>query len=354
MATTGQVIPFIKQFGNPGERTCGAACLSMVYGSLGLSVPQEEIWPRISRPNPFGSMASTTHLMARDAIERGFQALVIQAKHPLRALQVCHDRGIRVILNHRLTADSPVGHFSVLAGIEQSDVLLHDPMAGPLRRLNFSELLDLWRAGMPISETIGNVLIGIGPKDEAPAREPCPICKLTVPAEVKCPKCGKPVTLQPAAVLGCVAESCGSRMWSYLCCPECDCTWAFHGKADGPAAGEKGPPTSEDDPLSVDRLFAEIGKAFSHVMSDPVLSKNEEVLKQIELIQEQKEPLRMSLAEAEANRKARRDQLAVMTETAQMNSALHQKRAEEAARESPPLDGDALGIALLRNLGFVR
>ena len=30
------VIPYVKQSDTPGERTCGAACLSMVYGSLGL------------------------------------------------------------------------------------------------------------------------------------------------------------------------------------------------------------------------------------------------------------------------------------------------------------------------------
>jgi hypothetical protein len=46
----------------------------MVYRSYGKEVPQTQIWPSIAKPNRAGSLASTTHLMARDALTRCFSA----------------------------------------------------------------------------------------------------------------------------------------------------------------------------------------------------------------------------------------------------------------------------------------
>ncbi len=81
-------------------RTCGAECLTMVYRSLGKEVKQEEIWPAISKPNRFGVVSSTTHLMCQDALNRGFAAVAFQARHPLQVLRICHNLGIHAILNH--------------------------------------------------------------------------------------------------------------------------------------------------------------------------------------------------------------------------------------------------------------
>ena len=92
----------------------------------------------------------------------------------------------------------------------------------------------------------GNVLIGIAAKPATPIAAACGICQLAVPEEVPCPKCQHPVRLHPSATLGCVASKCAGRMWSYLCCPECDCLWAFHGKSqeksEDKAAEEKQSP----------------------------------------------------------------------------------------------------------------
>src|SRR5882724_2136788 len=115
-------VPYIKQ---AGDRSCGAACLSMVYESFGSSVAQEEIWTKIAKRNSHGSVASTSHLMAKDAIERGFEAVAIQASKPLMALRQCFNGGIRVILNHRMSAASPAGHYSVLSSFQGPNVFLH-------------------------------------------------------------------------------------------------------------------------------------------------------------------------------------------------------------------------------------
>src|SRR5271169_808234 len=112
------VIPYEKQTDPKTSRMCGAACLSMVYRSFGKEVPQAEIWPAIAKVNRFGSLASTTHLMTQDALGRGFAAVAIQARHPIQALRLCKEAGIRTILNHRLEPGSRAGHYSVMLDID--------------------------------------------------------------------------------------------------------------------------------------------------------------------------------------------------------------------------------------------
>ncbi len=145
MSAAPTAIPYERQTDPRDSRTCGAACLSMVYHSFGKEVPQSEIWPAIAKQNRFGSLASTTHLMALDALGRGFAAVAIQARHPLQALGLCREPGVRAILNHRLQPDSPAGHYSVLVDLDDKNVVLHDPFLGPSRRLSHAELLDLWQ-----------------------------------------------------------------------------------------------------------------------------------------------------------------------------------------------------------------
>ena len=133
----------------------------MVYRSLGKEVAPTEIWPAIAKENRFGSIASTTHLMAKDALSRGFAAVAFQARHPLQTLRLCCESGMRAILNHRLAPDSPAGHYTVLVDMDARDVVLHDPFYGPSRRVPHAELLELWQPRFPNSEIAGYLLIGI-------------------------------------------------------------------------------------------------------------------------------------------------------------------------------------------------
>lgn len=343
--------PYIEQ---NGERTCGAACLSMVYQSFGSSVHQDEIWKNIAKRNSRGSLASTSHLMAKDAIDRGFEAVVFQATRPLHTLRVCLDTGVTAILNHRLSATSADGHYSVLVGIEQSGVFLHDPSNGPDRRIEFEELLDLWRPSPSRSETIGNVLIAVRPKSEA-RPEACAECRLEIPLTIACPKCAAEVALRPARALGCIAESCKGRLWRYLCCPQCDCTWNFHGLPSTDTTKPAGAaPERTFDPHDVDSIYKEFDKHLGKLKDIPETYDHVEVQKQLDYIYAQKEPLRVAIAEAAANRKLRQEQMDQLVESGKTNQEVLKKRADEAARQSPPLDGDELGVALLRNLGFVK
>ena len=208
------------------SRGCGAACLSMVYRSFGMDVPQTEIWPLIAKQNRFGSIASTTHLMALHALSKGLSAVVIQARHPLQVLRLCRDGGMRAILNHRPQPGVSTGHYTVLVDIDDKYVVLDDPSIGAPRRMSHAELLQLWQPQSSASEIAGNVVIGI-------AREPAPIaacefCHTAIPSKVDCPRCKKAVGLSPAALLGCIRDGCIARMWNYVACPSCDFMWSFN------------------------------------------------------------------------------------------------------------------------------
>src|ERR1035437_11197957 len=73
---------------------------------------------------------------------------------------------------------------------------------------------------------------------------------------------------------------------------------------------------------------------------------------QIDFIQGSKDKLRLAQAE-ELNRiRARLDRLAVAGEESKKRIEARRRKREELNAPLPPLDGDALGCALLKNLGF--
>jgi hypothetical protein len=332
----------------------------MVYRSLGKDVPQDEIWPAIAKQNRFGSLASTTHLMARDALSRGFSAVAIQARHPLQALLLCRDAGIRAILNHRPRCDTATGHYSVFVDIDDKNVVLHDPFFGPSRRLSHSELLELWNPRFPNSEILGNGLIGVAAGPTAAAA--CESCRTPMPSSVECPKCKGSVGLQPGALLRCMNNACIDRMWNYICCPACDYTWTFSlqpqaGASATSNASSRSPDPGAasgavEDPLNFDRLFGEMDKFCSHVLSLPGAATHPDIKAQIQSIRASKEKLRLVQSEQLVHQKTHKERLMIMLVAAKQREEAHRKKMEELNTASPPLEGNALGRDLLKNLGL--
>jgi len=371
MNATEITIPYEKQSNLQTNRTCGAACLTMVYRSFGQEVTQAEIWAAIAKQNRFGSLASTTHLMARDALNRGFSAVAMQARHPLQALRLCRESGIRAILNHRLKPNVATGHYSVLVDINDKNVILHDPLYGPWRRLSHAELLELWHPRFPGCEIVGNLLIGIAA--EPPEVPVCLRCRTPIPANVDCPNCRKPLALKPVAPLGCVNNGCADRMWNYICCPSCDYAWSFSHQPPPPALGaafdsrngaDHPPfsrpisvdvtraPVADEDLLNLKKLFGELDKFCSLFLSLPAATNYSDIKQQLDFIAASKEKLTLVLAEELAQRKARREQLVNSLQAAKEKQEAYHKRMQEIDKPSPPLDGNDLGRALLKNLGL--
>jgi len=356
------VIPYEMQSDPQSNRTCGAACLSMVYRSFGKDVPQAEIWPAIAKENRLGSVASTTHLMAKDALSRGLSALIVQTRHPLHALRLCHESGIRAILNHSLNRQSPAGHFTVLVNIDDKNVFLHDPFLGPSRYLPHAELLELWQPRFSNSEIVGNVLIGIAL--DPPALPSCQLCGTPIPSEVECARCKSPVRLQPTALLGCASNACIARMWDNVCCPSCDYLWDFSHQPQPAEAPAKGPGVTSPQPsspqvasgaapgLDINKLFGEVDKFCAHILGIPAAANHPEIKKQLDFITASKEKFKLVYAEELAKRAGTQAQLDALLKAAKERAEIHRKKMEELSRPAPPLDGNALGHALLKNLGF--
>ncbi|MHB8902401.1 MAG: hypothetical protein ACYC6Y_26880, partial [Thermoguttaceae bacterium] len=120
-------IPFEPQQTIDGSRTCGAAALAMAYRSLGLTCPQSAVWDRIAEPLRSGLKAARTHRLALDACRQGLAAVTLQASEPQRLLTQLLAHDVRVIVNHRLDRESPLGHYSLVVSFDGRQVALHDP-----------------------------------------------------------------------------------------------------------------------------------------------------------------------------------------------------------------------------------
>lgn len=354
-------IPYEGQADPQTRRDCGAACLSMVYRSLGKEVSQDEIWPAIAKPSRFGAVSSTTYLMAQDALNRGFAAVAIQARHPLQALRLYSQSGTRAILNHRLAQDSPLGHYSVLVDMDEHEVVLHDPLYGPSRRIPCTELLELWKP-RPVSEIAGYTLIAIAA--EPPSVAPCSLCHAPVPHNFACPRCKRPVDSSATALLGCTNHDCVARVWNLICCPSCDCTFSLGAPApvlpvesaelNGLPSGSNSPRTSARDSVDLNPVFAAVDKFCSQILTIPGARDHPEIKRQLDIVASSKEKLKLAHAEALVHRKAHLERLTEMLQTAKQNEEAHRQKVTELNRPSPPLDGDALARALLSNLGLVK
>jgi hypothetical protein len=342
--TQSPTIPYERQSDPESDRMCGAASLSMVYRSFGRTVPQSEIWPKISKQNRFGSVASTTHLMAQDALNRGYAALAIQARHPLQVLQLCAANGIRAVLSHRLKDQASTGHYTVLVGLDSESVVLHDPLLGPSRRVSHAELLDLWRPRYPNAEITGEILIGI--TDKPGAVPPCRLCKTAIPPGVGCPNCHKPVPLQPAVLLGCVGVGCAARMWNYVCCPFCDFAWSF-------GVLPAGAPSGSESDWTLDHLFREVDKFRDYLLSLPAAANSADVRTQLDGIEDTKEKLRLAQSEKQAYDTMGQEQLTQAQQKAKQDEEALLAKKEEINRPPPSSDGNALGQSLLKGLGLL-
>ena len=209
-------VPFETQL---DSRSCGAACLCMVYRSLGLPCDQAALHAAISKPGEDGRPAAFTHLLARDALCRGLGALIVQARSPWRLLQRCAERSVRVVLNHRVRSDGLSGHYSVLRAVDEERIVLNDPLRGPECVLERDEFLRLWPA-WPFGEAVGYVLLAVAAL--GPVETICDRCASVLPASRPCGWCREAISLRPGGVLGCAAADCPDRLWRRVYCPVCD------------------------------------------------------------------------------------------------------------------------------------
>lgn len=183
-----------------------------------------------------------------------------------------------------------------------------------------------------------------------------------MPSKIACPKCKRPVGLQPGAVLGCMRDCCIARMWNYVCCPACDCMWTFSlqpqdrsvesATSNGLSTAASNPAEANADPWKLDRLYGELDKFYAFVGTLPSVADCPELKQQVDFIAGSKEKLKLAQAEELARLQARHARLDAQKDAARQKQEARRKQMEERNRPQPPLDGHELGRALLKNLGF--
>lgn len=210
MTRIATTIPYVRQRSIVGaHRTCGAAALAMVYRSYGRQVPVTTIWRDIAQPGRGGQLCVRTHRLAGDALRRGFAAVCLRVKNqPMQVLHGLLDAGWRVIVNHRLAANSVDGHYSVVTTVGDDQVTLHDPSAGPHVRRSAHDLLACWMDDDPAGEFAAGVLVAI-----------CqvPLVRSTI---VPCPLCSSAFPLPES--LGVSWSGAWLACWGAAYCPTCD------------------------------------------------------------------------------------------------------------------------------------
>ena len=355
MGTTAPAIPFERLAVPEADLDGGAACLSMVYRSLGKKVTQAEIGPAIVLQNRFGRMTSATHLMTKNALSQGFAAVTFQASHPLQALQLCCESGARAILNHRPAADSPHGQYTVLVDVDVRDVVVHDPFYGPSRHVPHDEFFELWHPRFPHSEIAGYLLTAIAVKPPVPT--PCWLCGTPMPPDVACPGCAELVGLHLSGVLGCINQYCIARTWNYICCPACGYSFTLgpEGSQAQPkhsAAGAQPVASPQATPLDLGRLFAVVDKFTDMIIDVPGAAAHPEIKKHLGVLASSRQTIEEAVAQSMVHREAHQQTLAEFAQTAQQAAEAHRKKMEELSQQSGPLDPAALGRALLKNLGW--
>jgi hypothetical protein len=187
----------------------------MVLRSFGLEATQSEIWPQVGRPEGGRRWSASTHRLGRYLIGRGLQVAIVRGRDPWRLLQRCARPELRVIVRHRARFLSSSGHYSLLRGLSDGEVVLHDPLGRPNRRLHREAFLYLWGPS-DFGIDRGYLLMVCARPSNDP---PCSCGRWPMPFD--CPQCLSRVTPGPGVAIGC-GPDCPDRHWSEYFCPHCD------------------------------------------------------------------------------------------------------------------------------------
>lgn len=105
-------------------------------------------------------------------------------------------------------------------------------------------------------------------------------------------------------------------------------------------------------PLNLEPLVAHLDKFCNLILSTPAAANHPDIKQHLAALTASKQQLKLSRAEAFTHLKTYEERLATMAAAAKQRAEAHRKKMEELNRPSPPLEGNALGHALLKNLGF--
>ncbi|MCX6790396.1 MAG: C39 family peptidase [Candidatus Kaiserbacteria bacterium] len=142
-----QLLP-VKPFQETlGGGYCGPASLKMVLGYWNNELPEEEVALRCKRDPELG----TDDSCLKEAAESYGLKVEIENNASFDSIQRWLERGIPVIVNWFTRGradyedgDVADGHYSVVVGLDVSNIYLQDPETGGLRTLDREDFMRVW------------------------------------------------------------------------------------------------------------------------------------------------------------------------------------------------------------------
>jgi hypothetical protein len=113
-------------------------------------------------------------------------------------------------------------------------------------------------------------------------------------------------------------------------------------------------PEKEADPFQLGKVFAAIDKFCASMVALPLLADNPDLMKVLDAMKASKGKLKEVAEQQLAMYKAQKEKLEGLLEKSKQAQEAHKKQMEALTTPSPPLDGNALAQALLKNMGLIR
>jgi hypothetical protein len=130
--------------------------------------------------------------------------------------------------------------------------------------------------------------------------------------------------------------------------------WNFTAAASASAKVTPEEPEKEKDPFQLGKVFAAIDQYCASIMAMPLIPNNPDIIKCLDALKATKGKLKEAAEQQLAQQKAHMEKLDALVEKAKQAREAHNKQKEALAAPSPPLDGNALGLALLKNMGLIK
>lgn len=133
----------VPHFFQASEQTCGAACLRMLLSALGIT-QDETTLARLCGTTALGCTAQDLVTGAQSA---GVNAELLPIKsEPAATAALSNLVPFVAMIDLAALNNGPLfqWHFVVVLGLDQNDVLFHDPADGPDRRALRDDFLTAW------------------------------------------------------------------------------------------------------------------------------------------------------------------------------------------------------------------
>lgn len=124
------------------DYTCGPAVLRMVAAFFGASYAPEQLY-KITNPNPD---TGTSNGDMKRAIKKLGLSTYGRDKAEIKDIKNFIDKGLPVIVNFIEPRGKQEGHYSLVVGLTDEEIIFNDPGYGESFKMGIAEFLSRWRS----------------------------------------------------------------------------------------------------------------------------------------------------------------------------------------------------------------